>query len=70
MFGASPSGKASAFGADIRWFESSRPARVKKSSEMTTFSFIFKHLNRFEDEYILKASFTASSNSLLYFSIT
>ena len=25
--GASPSGKASAFGADIRWFESSRPSQ-------------------------------------------
>ena len=28
MFGASPSGKASAFGADIRWFESSRPSHI------------------------------------------
>ena len=26
--GASPSGKASAFGADIRWFESSRPSQT------------------------------------------
>ena len=26
--GASPSGKASAFDADIRWFESSRPCQV------------------------------------------
>lgn len=25
--GASPSGKALAFGADIRWFESSRPSQ-------------------------------------------
>ena len=27
--GASPSGKASAFGADIRWFESSRPSQTE-----------------------------------------
>lgn len=27
IVGASPSGKASAFGADIRWFESSRPSQ-------------------------------------------
>ncbi len=27
MFGVSPSGKASAFGADIRWFESSHPSQ-------------------------------------------
>ncbi len=26
--GVSPSGKASAFGADIRWFESSHPSQV------------------------------------------
>ena len=26
--GASPSGKASAFDADIRWFESSRPCQI------------------------------------------
>ena len=30
--GASPSGKASAFGADIRWFESSRPSHNKDKS--------------------------------------
>lgn len=30
--GASPSGKASAFGADIRWFESSRPSQNKDKS--------------------------------------
>ena len=28
MFGVSPSGKASAFGADIRWFESSHPSQA------------------------------------------
>ena len=27
MIGVSPSGKASAFGADIRWFESSHPSQ-------------------------------------------
>ena len=28
MNGVSPSGKASAFGADIRWFESSHPSQT------------------------------------------
>ena len=28
MIGVSPSGKASAFGADIRWFESSHPSQI------------------------------------------
>ena len=46
------------------------PARVQKSLEIATFSFIFKHLIWFEDKYILIAYFTTSSNSLLYFSIT
>ena len=45
-------------------------ASVKKSSFLTTFSFIFKHLNWFKDECILNACFIVSSNSLLYFSIT
>lgn len=30
IVGASPSGKASAFGADIRWFESSRPSQTEQ----------------------------------------
>ena len=46
------------------------PAKTDKLLFLATFSFIFKHLSWFEDEYILKASFTTSSNSLLYFSIT
>lgn len=42
--GASPSGKASAFGADIRWFESSRPSHSSKIAIFGDFFFINKAL--------------------------
>ena len=32
MNGVSPSGKASAFGADIRWFESSHPSHYRSKA--------------------------------------
>ena len=46
--GASPSGKASAFGADIRWFESSRPSHSSKIAIFGDFFFFIKHLSWFE----------------------
>lgn len=40
MIGVSPSGKASAFGADIRWFESSHPSQyLDKALFLQGFSF-------------------------------
>ena len=39
--GASPSGKASAFGADIRRFESCRPSQHKKAALYERFFLVF-----------------------------
>ena len=50
--GASPSGKASAFGADIRWFESSRPSHSSKIVKNGDFFFLdqaFNLVRRLED---------------------
>ena len=44
LIGASPSGKASAFGADIRWFESSRPSQSSKVVRNGDFFFYFQAL--------------------------
>ena len=38
--GASPSGKASAFGADIRGFESLRPSQIERKDISSSFSLI------------------------------
>lgn len=40
--GVSPSGKASAFGADIRWFESSHPSHSSKIVRNGDFFFNFQ----------------------------
>ena len=45
MFGVSPSGKASAFGADIRWFESSHPSHILQSRHFGDFFFYFQAFN-------------------------
>lgn len=39
--GVSPSGKASAFGADIRWFESSHPSQTGEELRFLTQLFDF-----------------------------
>lgn len=44
--GVSPSGKASAFGADIRWFESSHPSHVLQSRHFGDFFFYFQSVNQ------------------------
>ena len=41
-FGVSPSGKASAFGADIRWFESSHPSHRIQTVRNGGFFFIYQ----------------------------
>ena len=45
IVGVSPSGKASAFGADIRWFESSHPSHSSKVVRNGDFFFINQQLN-------------------------
>jgi hypothetical protein len=42
----SPSGKASAFGADIRWFESSHPSHNSQTVIFGGFFFIKQQLGR------------------------
>ena len=42
MNGVSPSGKASAFGADIRWFESSHPSHRIQTVRNDGFFFIYQ----------------------------
>lgn len=44
--GVSPSGKASAFGADIRWFESSHPSHSPEIVRNGDFFFINQQLDR------------------------
>ena len=48
--GASPSGKAGAFEASIRWFESSRPSHMKNPYDVGVFRFVVRHANRCEEK--------------------
>ena len=41
--GVSPSGKASAFGADIRWFESSHPSQQTYKTLFLQGLFLLRH---------------------------
>ena len=45
MIGASPSGKASAFGADIRRFESCRPSKQKRQPLRKVAFFVVIHFS-------------------------
>ena len=45
IVGVSPSGKASAFGADIRWFESSHPSHILQSRCFSGFFFYLQAFN-------------------------
>ena len=47
--GASPSGKASAFGADIRWFESSRPSHKILNHLIGGFFILYQTLTLFDE---------------------
>lgn len=54
--GASPSGKASAFGADIRWFESSRPShssKIVRNGDFFLYIQAFKLVRMFDIKYAL-----------------
>ncbi len=46
IVGVSPSGKASAFGADIRWFESSHPSHRLQRTIFCPFFFCFQDVQQ------------------------